>query len=83
MYFHDQLVNASKNAPQVKYSPFVYAKILEILKSGEEQLQRGLSIKSNLEALLFKAIECTKVSSIEVLLQALNSLPDEVKKNDF
>ena len=83
MYFHDQLVNASKNTAQVKYSPFVYAKILEILKSGEEQLQRGLSIKSNLEALLFKVIECTKVSSIEVLLQALNSLPDEVKKNDF
>jgi len=81
-YFHDKLVNASSPSTKEKYSSFVYAKILEILKSGEEQLQRGLSVKSNFEAILFKAIECTKITSIEVLLQALNELPDDVKKND-
>lgn len=82
-HFHGKLILATKDKSAVAYAPFVYAKILEILKSGEEQLQKGLSIKSNLESVLFRAIECTKLASIEVLLQAFNDLPDEVKKNDL
>ena len=82
-HFHGKLVLATKDKSSVPYVPFVYAKILEILKSGEEQLQKGLSIKSNLESVLFRAIECTKLASLEVLLQAFNDLPDDVKKNDL
>ena len=82
-HFHSKLVLATQGNPKMPYAPFVYAKILEILKTGEEQLQKGLSIKSNLEAILFRAIECTKLASIEALLQAFNNLPDDVKKNDL
>lgn len=80
-YFHEKLVKASKNHKEA-YAPYVYAKILEILRSGEEQLQRGLSVKSNFEAILFKAVECTKLASLETLLEAFNHLDDDVKKND-
>ncbi len=82
-HFHGKLLKAVKDKSNMGYPPFVYAKILEILKTGEEQLQKGLSIKSNLESILFRAIECTKLASIEVLLQAFNDLPDDVKKNDL
>ena len=80
-YFHQKFLQAVKNPTNATYVPFVYAKLLDILHSGEEQLQHGLSIRSNLEAILFRAVECTKLTSIETLLQALNALPDDIKKN--
>ena len=81
--FHDKLLKSIENKDTVRYVPLVYAKILEILKAGEEKLQKGLSVKSNLESILFRAIECTKWVSLDVLLQALNNLPEDVKKNDL
>ena len=47
------------------------------------QLQRGLSVRGNLEAILFRAVECTKLASIDSLLRILNQLPEDVKKNDL
>jgi DNA polymerase-3 subunit gamma/tau len=79
--FRQKFLDAVKAPEKSTYVPLVYAKILEILQSGEEQLQRGLSVRSNLEAILFRAVECTKLASIETLLQAFNNLPKDVKKN--
>ena len=79
--FRQKFLDAVKAPEKSTYVPLVYAKILEILQSGEEQLQRGLSVRSNLEAILFRAVECTKLASIETLLQAFNNLPQDVKKN--
>jgi len=81
--FRQKFLDAVKAPEKSTYVPLVYAKILEILQSGEEQLQRGLSVRSNLEAILFRAVECTKLASIETLLQAFNNLPQDVKKNDY
>jgi len=78
--FRQKFLDAVKAPEKSTYVPLVYAKILEILQSGEEQLQRGLSVRSNLEAILFRAVECTKLASIETLLQAFNNLPEDVKK---
>ena len=80
--FHDRFLQSVHKQKSMPFPPSVYAKILEILKSGEEKLQRGLSVKSNLEAILLRAIECTKLVSIDILLQALKELPEEVKKKD-
>lgn len=79
--FHDKLIKAVEKSDSVRYGALVYAKILEILKAGEDRLQKGLSVKSNLESVLFRAIECTKWVSLDVLLRALNDLPNDVKKN--
>ena len=79
--FRQKFLDAVKAPEKSTYVPLVYAKILEILQSGEEQLQRGLSVRSNLEAILFRAVECTKLASIETLLQAFNDLPEDVRKN--
>jgi len=78
--FHDKFVASMQPNTKEKYVPFVYAKILEILKSGEDQLQRGLSIKGNFEAILLRAVECTKLAAIETLLDLWNHLPEESKK---
>lgn len=81
--FHGRFLKSLEKGNAVRYSPSVYAKILEILRDGEEKLQRGLSVKNHLESILFRAIECTKWASLDILLQALNDLPDDIKKNDL
>ena len=81
-YFHEQFLKAIKDPQTTPYVPLVYAKILEVLKSGETQVQQGLSVRSNLEAILFRAIECTKMAALETLLKAFNAAPADVKKND-
>lgn len=78
--FHDKFVRSMKPDTSEKYVPFVYAKILEILKIGEEQLQSGLSIKGNFESILLRAVECTKLASVETLLDLWNHLPEDCKK---
>lgn len=80
-YFHQKFLQVIQNPQNGRYVAFVYAKILEVLKAGEEQLKRGLSVRSNLESILLRAVECTKMASLEILLQVLNGLPEEVKKN--
>jgi DNA polymerase-3 subunit gamma/tau len=77
--FHERFIHAvQQNASSI--SPFVYTKILEILKTGEEAIQKGLSVRNHLESILFKAVECIKLTSVEKLLKILNDA-QEVKKN--
>ena len=82
-YFYQKFLNVVQKKTAEAHEAFVYAKLLEILKSSETQLQRGLSVRGNLEAILFRAVECTKLASIDSLLRILNQLPEDVKKNDL
>ena len=78
--FHERFIQSIQREGAV--SPFAYTQILEVLKNGEESLQKGLSIRSNLESIIFKAVECVKLNSVETLLTLLNKSTAEVKKNN-
>ena len=80
-HFHTQLLTAIAHKGQVAFGPSVYTKLLEILKMSEEQLQRGLSVRSNLEAILFRAASASQWASLETLMQLLNTTLESVKKN--
>ncbi|MDR0647265.1 MAG: DNA polymerase III subunit gamma/tau [Puniceicoccales bacterium] len=77
--FHERFMHAAQQNTS-SISPFVYTKILEILKTGEESIQKGLSVRNHLESILFRAVECIKLTSVEKLLKILNDA-QEVKKN--
>lgn len=82
--FHQRLLKCIQTAEnERKFPPLVYTKILDILKNGEDNLQKGLSVRSNFESLLFKAVECTQMTAIETLLQILKEedSDDPEKKN--
>ncbi len=78
--FHERFTQSFKQAGPL--SPFAYTQILDVLKGGEESLQNALSIRSNLESIIFKAVECVKLNSVETLLKLLNESSTDVKKND-
>ena len=70
--FNKRFLNTINAKNPNNVTPYAYTKILEVLKNGEASIQSGLSVKSNFEAILFKAVECVKLSSLDKLLSILN-----------
>ncbi len=72
-HFREKLLNRIKKSANVTgLSNEALANIMEILQSGEESVQRGLSARVQFEMTLFKAVEAGRLRSLDKLIECVS-----------